>query len=609
LRGKLVSDGSCDKFRIAQLGQFHFQPSSIVYKNKCTYHKEIMPFSYFNPLTSEDLLNHKALVPLTDQQIDRIKEIASLDVSKFKEASVRAHIIDPIVRILGYTKIDESFKPEEERSIKFQHRNNEIDYSLTFWEKDFWIIEAKRPRNSDNFPKEDFYQAIRYSAHPEINAAIFILCDGIRFQIWDREFSLKEPIETIKICELEKEFDKIRALLAPWNAWFFQKRRVLRNFQSTIELEMNYKRAEELKEEVRRQFDTLRPKILNNYRREFDFKKSNAERVKFINSCDEATIIEVYFFENHPAIIWEACSDRLVELYKESNSFQILHRMLPDHTPRPVNEHYFAHVLHFLITLKKSGVSQIRYAPKALSNNNFNVPSDIDLVIHNLIKHCLTNFVGFSPYNLILKYSMAARRLSKLMILNMPFFESLGKMQHALTRFYVDEKQPSQIYSSNAGQMLNILTTMQLGATAVFVRNNQDKNREFKTQAAKNQINDVINTENQLMKSGFDFEQACKDLELNEIQDTKILGTKYDPTAHSCLCILTEIFQDYQDSLKANFNDEILFLARMGSWSALKLLGYNRTDSNLPKLSDDELSNYFGFEDKLNFIKLLRNYE
>ena len=49
----------------------------------------------------------------------------------------------------------------------------------------FWLIEAKKPKvTSLKFSIVDIRQAIGYSVHPEINAALVVLCDGRKYAVF-----------------------------------------------------------------------------------------------------------------------------------------------------------------------------------------------------------------------------------------------------------------------------------------------------------------------------------------------------------------------------------------------------------------------------------------
>jgi hypothetical protein len=90
------------------------------------------------------------------------------------------------------------------------------DYKFHLWRENFWLIEAKRPlAGGIKFGYDDLAQAVEYGIHPEINAALIVLCDGLITEIFDREVSLIKPVLHVEKCNLARDFDKLRLLLEP----------------------------------------------------------------------------------------------------------------------------------------------------------------------------------------------------------------------------------------------------------------------------------------------------------------------------------------------------------------------------------------------------------
>jgi hypothetical protein len=100
---------------------------------------------FAQPLSFEALQLYKRLEPLAPETLEDLRRVERLDVSSFTEAEVRAYVIDPIVRALGYSK-GTDFSVDLERKIEFLGKNKFIDYKFNLWQEDFWLIEAKRPR-------------------------------------------------------------------------------------------------------------------------------------------------------------------------------------------------------------------------------------------------------------------------------------------------------------------------------------------------------------------------------------------------------------------------------------------------------------------------------
>ena len=168
-------------------------------------------------LKIEDLLQHKALSPLPQEDIPTLEKIQELNIDGYNEAEVRAYVIDPIVKILGYEK-GTTFSPDLEKRVDFIDSRKYIDYKCTLWEENFWIIEAKKPeagRKRTTFEYTVFRQALEYAVHPQINAALVVLCDGDLFEVFDREENVKEPILRFNRGDLAQRFDDLRVLLSP----------------------------------------------------------------------------------------------------------------------------------------------------------------------------------------------------------------------------------------------------------------------------------------------------------------------------------------------------------------------------------------------------------
>jgi len=168
-------------------------------------------------LKIEDLLQYKALPSLPEGDIPILEKIQALNTDGYTEAEVRAYVIDPIVKMLGYEK-DTTFSPDLEKRIDFIDSRKYIDYKCTLWEENFWIIEAKKPnakRKRTHFEYAVFRQALEYAVHPRINAALIVLCDGDLFEVFDREENVREPILRFNRSDLALRFDHLRALLSP----------------------------------------------------------------------------------------------------------------------------------------------------------------------------------------------------------------------------------------------------------------------------------------------------------------------------------------------------------------------------------------------------------
>src|SRR5271170_6036455 len=223
--------------------------------------------NYTSPINIEQLLLTKSLEPLAKTHAEMLKRIEQYDVSGFNEAEVRSNIIDPIVRILGYDK-GTIFSADLEHRLTFLGKQlKKADYKFALWKENFWLIEAKKPQiKKPKFGYKDLAQAIEYSIHPTVNAALVVLCDGVKLEIFDQEVSVDEPLLRVGLRNISAEFDKIRAILEPIEIWFFQKRRILRMLDRVFDNEFNMCRVEEFSGLLESRLNAKRNIVLENFR-------------------------------------------------------------------------------------------------------------------------------------------------------------------------------------------------------------------------------------------------------------------------------------------------------------------------------------------------------
>src|SRR6266478_1344127 len=112
-----------------------------------------------------------------------------MNFGPMNEADIRAEVIDPLLRELGYQSGTEN-NIGRERTLRYPHKQlgrrkasdppitGKPDYVLEIRGTGRWIVEAKPP-GLDISP-DDIYQAFSYAFLPEIAAGFFVLCNGRR---------------------------------------------------------------------------------------------------------------------------------------------------------------------------------------------------------------------------------------------------------------------------------------------------------------------------------------------------------------------------------------------------------------------------------------------
>lgn len=520
---------------------------------------------------SEALLTHKQLPPLSQEEIEEIKHIQRLDVNGYNEADVRGEVIDPIIRILGYKK-GKVTAVDRERHIRFLGKTNKyIDYSLTIWEENFWIIEAKRPLHGDHFGYDELRQATEYAIHPEINAALIVLCDGKKIEIFDREEDLEAPVLSFKIITLSENFDSLRKILSPMCVWFFYKRRVLRSIDKAFESEFNQERVNEFLNIVKSRFDSKRSKILENFQKN---KFLERDFVSYLRGASVDEIIDIHFFypQSYPAM--ESMSEVLVNECLIS-PYLVLHKMFP-RAQRDTNESFYMNALNFLIKLE-SKTEACNWLPEWLDPGN---TKQVASAVGNLIRHSLEYFCTDEARKIVLLASTTFRRIFKLISILDPGQRKLARLQHLITRFELDEFSWGQILSSAERNVLLSLDVMAMDATNKFVREYSAENDGFNTNLAKMRLSELWGCEADILSRVSNYTGVLKESNLDEIHPTEASSIVYDNLGHGCLCVIA-YSEKWRKYVLNSHAEQLAFLVGCGSWSARKI-----AENNLPKMDD-----------------------
>lgn len=563
---------------------------------------EIDPLDGFlRSLDVHGLLNSKALPPLSPTDQARLAEIEALDVTGWSEADVRAEIIDPVVRILGYRKGD-IFSIDRERAVQFRGSKRFVDYAATVWAENFWLIEAKRPApRTKGFSQRDIDQALGYAIHPDINAAIVAMTDGDLWEVFDRETSVAQPMIRFRRSGLREAFDQLRRVLSPWQAWFLEKRRIVRLVDRVFDHEVNLGRVDEFRSLIDRRMQSKRGRILDNFRANVSLEKSRATRKGYFQGCDAAGLIDVHLFQSMSFADLSTISDRMVALCDRS-AFQVLHRLLRD-VPRDASDHYWAHALWVLIALDEAQIEP-GWLPAWLGAEQSKVP--LASAISKLIDLCLTYFAASLGHQAVLLWSASAKRQFKILAHTVPQAEDHARALHALNRFMTDELSFDQIVASPEGQMLGEVSRRALVATARFAAECQDDSGRFKASQAREKVRGMWAQELRLLDAYPEYMELVRDRDLGDLSTVEAAAVTWDELAHTTLC-LVERSPRWREHVLQHHGPTVAFLAGQGYWSARKLLGIDDRTSVEPA-PDGWAADRFFFGDGVTAERLAQAY-
>ncbi|WP_214288367.1 type I restriction enzyme HsdR N-terminal domain-containing protein [Acinetobacter pittii] len=545
----------------------------------------------------ENLLLNKTLKPLNQNELEELLRIQNLDVSEFSEADVREEIINPIIKILGYSK-GEFSSVDREKHVRFLGKTSKyLDYSCTVFKENFWIIEAKKPLKKEHFGYKEFSQALEYSIHPEINASIIVLCDGLIIELFDRDENVESPLLSFKVNDLVKDFDNLRKILSPINIWFFYKRKVLKAIDKAFEKEFNQSRLNEFLASVDRRFDSKKSQILKNFQATKFEDKNYADKILDAN-LDE--IVDIYFYFSHNLSALNNMNALLLEEFKKSK-FPVIFKIFPDEY-KLINEDYCSCALSFLLTLELHEKT-IFWAPSWLKGDGNEGHVEVESLIKKLIKLMLNYFDDDLNRKLILIANNSWRRLSKILYVLSPELSKTSELKHLWTRVNSSEFSWEQILTSPKRNILIDVDNLALLQTRQFVREfSINDGYDFKTHSAKEFIKKLWELEQKALMSYPNYKELLDELDLGEILPTECIGVSYDYLGHIALCILKRI-PKWEKYLVDNHKKELIELGILESWAAKEIL--DKFDIKFDKIKRDEILSerfFFGDSETQNFL-------
>jgi DNA modification methylase len=136
----------------------------------------------------------------------------------FNEANVRAVIIDPILKELGFTY--QTILREKQLKSPFLKTGSKKrpvslipDYVMKVENGFAWVLDAKAP-NQKIVNDDNVEQVYSYAAHPEIRSNYFALCNGLEFACF-RTTETDQPVIYFRINEINKYWQILQKILSP----------------------------------------------------------------------------------------------------------------------------------------------------------------------------------------------------------------------------------------------------------------------------------------------------------------------------------------------------------------------------------------------------------
>ncbi|MEZ2308905.1 hypothetical protein AB6809_19905 [Paraburkholderia sp. RCC_158] len=546
------------------------------------------------------LMVSKRSDPLTSEKVVTLQHIQNYDVSNFNEAEVRSYIIDPMLRVLGYDK-GTPFSTSLERHLTFVGQPRRSDYHVHLWDENFWLLEAKRPQiGVSSFGYEDFSQALEYSVHPSVNAALIVLCDGLKLEIFDREVDVENPILHVEIKNLVAQFDKVRAILEPMQVWFFQKRRVIRLLDRVFNKEFVMNRVEEFSDLLQRRLRAKQNKVIENFRKMVK-PDSDAQREK-AESASLVELTELYMRFDFPIPVDNAVNRRLIEL-SVPGSFDVMYRIFPDH-PRAANDSFMSQAAAYLVGLSEKR-NTVEWLPAWLAPGRQG-GAELDASVKFFLDQCLTYFKNYEPYRLVLLAASAVSRIAKINVISNDAIRKLGTDLHALARFTLPEISWAQVIASPEGQLLSLIDTQAIAALDDFVLKNKTDSGGLQIESAKRQLRGYWELEKKLLAAIPNYRVLLAEKPLGDMRLTEWSCVTYDNLGHSTIARLHR-FPKWKDYLLTEKRELVEQVASTGSWAAKELLGF-KIEDEFPAMKEEQLADRFFLGDVDTLRAIRRGY-
>ena len=538
---------------------------------------------FSGPLSISLLLQSKALTPLDSSARAIVERIESRDVTGYSEADVREEIVSPLLSVLGYDK-DSSFSIEREKRIRLPGRSRFLDYAITPWSRNFWLIEAKSAKGRRRgFSARDIEQAVGYAAHPEINAALVVLCDGWKIAVYDREEDLSHPLLSVQVSKITASIDSLRMLLGPWQAWLFEKRRIVRHLDRVFDKEFNMGRVEEFKTLVCDRLDSKRSVVIDNMRSLVTNDSSHTRTIEVLRSLDHVDLVESCFFRSWSQLETTTIAQSLLE-HCQRSIFPVVHRVFPDQL-RTMNDDFCMHALNFLFHLE-SKRSRADWLPKWLDAGN-----DVAAAVKTFLELCLTQFATDPARRAMLLCAAAIRRFFKVSMVTNTWGRHMGEMRHALTRFYVPEDAWQQRLSSPQGEMMIALDGLVVEALGQLLRRCSDEFGRVEAPLLEVELRGIWSAEHRILQEFPNVWHLVHAQQVHESRWTEHVDVVYDYLGHCVLCI-AEDHPNWKTYILQAHLDKVERISAMGSWQARRWLGCE-DDKSQPLPSDQWMADRF----------------
>ena len=427
--------------------------------------------------------------PLTEDELNELKRLSSLNFSDYSEADVREEFLVEILKLLGYRKeLDYSVSREESFKLNplflsVGSSRIKLDYLCSLRKQYFWIIDAKEGKCTDisDPPKiavSEIGQAHFYSLHPQINCKYFIVSNGWFTNLYDRENldELLTPVLSIKSSELKARFLELDSYIGSTQILPTLKEKVLDQVEKIFLAEIRVERLDEFINAVKEKAGKARSKVELAARD--NYVKNSGENDDVYKQLETEDISETIYsifqtLRTRGEIngVAKKITER-IKLNRKEHSFKeyFFFDKLMLAKPYPVNFWYYPSVLNFLFYAKKTGMTSIYYGQRT---------------IEDLLKEWINLCFFHLTDKKVLRYLWAlegiyAKVIKQALIMRPSFRGEIKKMLDK-ELFYLPEETLAPFGPSEAATVIRAVETSLAFFRSRFIANYYDEDRyQFK---------------------------------------------------------------------------------------------------------------------------------
>ena len=285
-----------------------------------------------------------------------------------------------------------------------------------------------------------------------------------------------DPILSIRQRELVVRYPELYALIGFDQITFGLKRRLLKRIEQVLSADIDLSRGEEFVRAVAGAAASVRPRVLENFRKAASGVKAENERVfdDYLDNIRVWDAIDTVLLAGLGVGDLAKASNRLAERFAQhpgSNQFLFFHKLLVKE-PRPVTTHYYFNSLHLL------GNLAMRPALANVSYTGGPIQSPIKEIYAEYVELLVFHLMARPELRLIWALEAVSRRLCKRLLLSVDIARSAIRGQVELQRFYNSEERNAFLGPSPAHTLLQLVEETTLAALGRFFANHYDQSRQ-----------------------------------------------------------------------------------------------------------------------------------